>query len=314
MRRSVSLPCALLCVALAVAVTVQAAIKRSGDRAAFPASTAVIDGLRAARSVTPPVGSAGTLRLMNANLLSDGRGFDGSDARERFGALRAVLDCYAPDVVTVQEMSLRWYACLLKNRTDYQLVRPFDTGLHLRMNGILYDPDRLLLLQSGAAPFSAGDGERLRCMVWAQFEAKATGARFWVLTTHFSRVRALTEAHDAAAVATQTNELLAKIDELTADGLPLIVAGDFNARENPRSRAYFAYGRLASRLWDARDRAGSLFSGAERPVFGSTGDHVFVSGAVRVERFGLLSHAFLNEMSDHYPVFADLTVDNARNG
>ncbi len=313
-RRLASLLCALLCVALTVAVTVHAGLERLGDCAAFPASTAVIDGLRAARSVTPPVGSAGTLRLMNANLLADGRGFDGTDARERFGTLRAVLDCYAPDVVTVQEMSLRWYACLLKDRTDYQLVRPFDTGRHLRMNGILYNPDRLLLLQSGAAPFSAGGDERLRCMVWAQFETKADGARFWVLTTHFSRVYAPTEAQDAAVVETQTNELLAKIDELTADGLPLIAAGDFNARENPRSRAYFAYGRLASRLGDARDRASSLFNGAERSVLGSTGDHVFISGAVRVERFALLSHAFLNEMSDHYPVFADLTVDKASNG
>ncbi len=310
-RRLAPLLCVFLCLTLAVAATVHVGIRRLGDCAAFPVPDAVTDGLRAARSVFPR--DAGTLRLLNANLLADGRGFDGTDARERFTTFGVVLDCYAPDVVTVQEMSPRWYACLLNNCTAYRLVRAFDTGLHLRMNGILYNPDNLLLLESGAAPFGGGD-ERLRCVVWAQFERKADGTRFWVMTAHFSRVRPLTEAADAAAVEKQTNELLAKIDELTADGLPLIAAGDFNARESVRSRAYFAYGRLASRLRDARVGASSLFGGAERTVTAASGDHVFIGGAIHAKRFALLSHDFLREMSDHYPVFADLTVDNASNG
>ncbi len=310
-RRLARALCVLLCLAIVTAAGLRTALRKLGDCSAYPLAPEFAAALQTARPTVPE--NTGGLRLMNYNVLSDGKGFTGTDARSRYRALEAVLAFYHPDVVTLQEMSLRWYACLTQNSETYELVRPFDTGIHLRTNGILYTPAKLRLLESGAAPYVEHDDARLRCMVWAEFEEKAGGARFWVVTTHFNLIHAESEAADAAVVSAQTTELLSRIESF--GDAPVLVAGDFNAHEDPNnSRAYFAYERLAARLQDVRFHAQTLFFGAERTIYYSSSDHIFTGGEIRPVTFALLSHRFLLGLSDHYPIFTDFVVGNAPKG
>lgn len=37
-------------------------------------------------------------------------------------------------------------------------------------------------------------------------------------------------------------------------------------------------------------------------------DHIFINGTATAKRFTMLSDSYMNAMSDHYPIYADLEI------
>jgi endonuclease/exonuclease/phosphatase family metal-dependent hydrolase len=111
---------------------------------------------------------------------------------------------------------------------SYNCVRPYashdceyqDRGAS-RTTKILYNSHKVEKIRSGSFLYrhqSGGENDE-RYLVWAVFEARASGKRFFFADTHLSNGSAQLQKD-------QWRELIDKVNELK-DGLPTIVVGDF---------------------------------------------------------------------------------------
>lgn len=252
-------------------------------------------------------------RLMTYNLLAHYESCGGTDARPRAKMFWAIMAAYKPDVVAVQEMCDQWYCCIRKNEGSYRMIRPFTTGLMLRMTGIIYNSDTLTLLSSGDQAFTEYDDTRMRRIVWAVFETKKTGAKFAVTSTHFNMLRYALEDEDLATMKSQATEQIALTKKLSKDnGCPVFTLGDFNAKESPggdvTGDSSPVYQMLNTALTDTKNIAKIRSFGAEKTIFNSSNDHIFLYGSATVSEYSLLSADFMAAVSDHFPLFADVRL------
>jgi endonuclease/exonuclease/phosphatase family metal-dependent hydrolase len=177
---------------------------------------------------------------------------------------------------------------------------------------IHYDPARYKLEDSGTfwlspspeAPSKGWDAALPRICTWARFSTTA-GERFYVFNVHYD--------HMGQEARVESSKLMvAKIDSINSEGLPVIWMGDFNV--TPDNPAYLY--PLSQPNWrDAR-----LVS--QTPTYGPEGtftgfdwdklpdniiDHIFVQGEIEVLRHGILTDNYGKKYpSDHFPVLAEL--------
>ena len=217
-----------------------------------------------------------------------------------------------PDVIGTQELLQRQGDDLVRALPDYRWFGRDRRGEHADEHmGVLYRHDRLRLVRSGDfwlsdtpdRPGSMDWGTDLpRMATWAEFETRgSTPRRFLFVDTHFAHREQDAEARGRAAAL-----ILARLPALAGD-LPVVLAGDMNAR--PNSAAYRAF---AQALSDAREHAvrrhgpdGTYhdFTGvADRRI-----DYLFTRGfkarVVATDTF----HQGPVYPSDHFPVSARLT-------
>lgn len=111
----------------------------------------------------------------------------------------------------------------------------------------------------------------------------------------------------------QCDELLELIRSLHAGyDCPVFATGDFNTKEEtPETPAIDApeiYERLAGELADSKYAAEECSFGAESGFADPSYDHIFLFGSAKAKRFTMLSDPYMNAMSDHYPIYADLEI------
>lgn len=251
-------------------------------------------------------------RIMSANLLANYESWGGTDAHRRAKMFFCILNEYEPDVVAVQEMSDQWYCCIEKNRGSYKLVYPLSSGLLVHMTGLMYNTDTVTLIDCGRREYTQGDNSRLRRIVWGLFEDNSTKKRYVVTSTHFDLVREGKENEEFGIMNTQAQEQLELTQELSERfDCPVFSAGDFNAMDDGGyDNGYFApsvYNTLADSLTDTKYIAEVKTGGDEREVDKPTFDHIFLNGKASVKRYSILSDSVMGEMSDHYPIFADIS-------
>jgi endonuclease/exonuclease/phosphatase family metal-dependent hydrolase len=114
--------------------------------------------------------------------------------------------------------SVASYNC--KRRHTQANCRYQDRGAS-RTTKILYNKDRLKKLRSGSYEYrhqSGGENDE-RYLVWAVFQHKGSGKRFFFANTHLAN-------GSAALQKNQWRELISKVNRLK-NGLPTIVVGDF---------------------------------------------------------------------------------------
>lgn len=249
-------------------------------------------------------------RIMSSNLLVNYESWGGTDARKRAKMFGMVLDKYQPDVIALQEMSDQWYCCITKNRGSYKLVYPLSSGMLVHMTGIMYNSDSVTLLDYGRMEYSQGDNPRLRRIVWGLFEDNKTKKQYIVTSTHLDLIREGREKEELNIMNTQAQEQLALIEELQKRfGCPIFSCGDFNAMDNGGyDNQYFAptvYNTLADNLTDTKYIAQLKTHGDERDTDAPTFDHIFLNGDAAINRYTILSDTVMQQMSDHYPIFAD---------
>jgi len=255
------------------------------------------------------------IRVMSSNLLVHYESWGGLPEKPRAKTFIEVLEKYKPDVVGLQELCDGWYCCLNRNLPDgYKLLYPFSTGVFVRMTAMVYNSDTLELIDSGNFKYEKGDNPRLRRVVWAVFEVKETGKRFAVTNTHFDLLREGREDELTEVMRSQTDELLNCVEDISEKyDCSVLSVGDFNSMEDTEYTKPIdipeIYNTLADNLTDTKFVSDNKFYGTKQNWEYPSYDHIFLKGNATVKDFCIMSYDYLSDMSDHFPIFADIVLN-----
>lgn len=168
-----------------------------------------------------------------------GPGWPGAAARMP-GTLERIR-AHGVSVFGVQEAQPDQIAALL-NGTGFTAFPGNDTDWLDRVNSIFFDPARYDFVSGQTFEMSNGVGYREQPIV--RLREKTTGREFYVINAHppAGGSAALT-AKRAASQA----RLLAVINQLKSDGLPILVTGDMNDREAFAARVVGPGGLISAR-------------------------------------------------------------------
>lgn len=255
----------------------------------------------------------GEIRIMSSNLLVDYESWGGTPAKPRAKEYLELINAYKPDVIGVQEFCEGWFCAVNHNLPDgYKVVNSITTGFMFRMSAMIYNSDTMKLIESDSFAYEMGD-PRLRRVVWAVFEDKATGKRFAVTNTHLDLLRDGQYTELSNVMRSQRDELLNCIDEISEKfDCPVFSVGDFNTTEDTRFTREAdipeIYNSLAEKLVDTKFISKNQIYGSEQKWDYPSYDHIFMKGNAEINSFCLMSYDYLNDMSDHYPIFADIIL------
>lgn len=255
----------------------------------------------------------GEIRIMSSNLLVDYESWGGTPAKPRAKEYLELINAYKPDVIGVQEFCEGWFCAVNHNLPDgYKVVNSITTGLMFRMSAMIYNSDTMKLIESDSFAYEMGD-PRLRRVVWAVFEDKATGKRFAVTNTHLDLLRDGQYTELSNVMRSQRDELLNCIDEISEKfDCSVFSVGDFNTTEDTRFTRKAdipeIYNSLSEKLVDTKFISKNQIYGSERKWDYPSYDHIFMKGNAEINSFCLMSYDYLNDMSDHYPIFADIIL------
>ncbi len=257
-----------------------------------------------------------TLNYMTFNIR-----FDNPDDGEHAWPVRrekvaSVIRFHQADIIGMQEVLRRQIDELEDLLPEYRWI---GVGRNDGLNGgefspIFYRADRFSLVNNGTfwlseTPAVAGsvgwDAALTRIASWAVMEDISSGTRVLLLNTHFD--------HRGTQARTESARLLVGSIEALADGLPVIVGGDFNVP--PTAEAYQV---MTGYLDDsyvrsetvphgvAATNSGFEVGGSQEP---NRIDYVFVDRAIRVLRYGALTDQWDGSYpSDHLPVLVELVI------
>lgn len=280
----------------------------------------------------------GSYNVRNQND-ADARQGDGWPTRSK--VLCAQVDFEDPDIFGTQEVlhgQLNDMRTLL-DHYDYIGIGRDDGREAGEYSAIFYKKSRLNLLADGNfwlnetpdRPALGWDAACIRICTWGQFEQRSTGFRFFFFNLHMDHVGVVARRESAKLIVQKIREI--------AQEAPAIVTGDFNVDQNDSIFSIFTDSGL---LVDSYVAAERRF--AENGTFNdfdpnlkseSRIDHVFVSPAFSVHRYGILTNSYWTaegaqakqlvkgknapqeidfqhfrrrNPSDHYPVFVKLEV------
>lgn len=311
MKKTAKVVSLSICAALALGISgtcVGAYIRGGIDKYALP------DGFDQAMQQVNSTKQNNEIRIMTSNLLVHYKSWGGTAARPRAKMFFETVNTYQPDVIGVQEVSGQWYDCLIRNKGSYKMLYPVSTGAFLRMTALMYNTDTLNLIDKGQIKYDEGNDARLRRAVWGIFESKATGKQFAVISTHFDCIRENEEAQMLSYMETQTRQIYEISESIKAEyGVPVFCVGDFNTMNpgkgvDPIMDAPEIYEALCKTLTDTRLVAAEKISGDALEADAPTWDHIFLNGEAKINRYAIVSPQALSDMSDHYPIFADVTI------
>lgn len=254
------------------------------------------------------------IRIMSSNLLVHYESWGGTPAKPRAKMYIEMLNAYKPDVIGVQEMSDEWFCCLNRNLPNgYKMINSAVTGSFVRMTAMVYNSNTLDLIKSDEFEFEQGDNPRLRRVVWAVFEDKETGKRFAVTNTHFDLIREGREEELEAVMKSQRDEIISISNEIAEKyDCTVFSVGDFNTMEDtPQTNEVDIpeiYNSLAQSLVDTKYVASKQIFGSGQTWEYPSYDHIFMNGTADIDSFCLMSYDYLTDMSDHYSIFADITL------
>ncbi len=254
---------------------------------------------------TPYPKKENAIRIMSYNILADSMGFDGLNAQMRETLFKDTITSTSPDVLCLQEVSNNWYLTLKKVNRSLKFTATIRNRLSMCMTPILYNTEKLALLNSGIESYSCSFDSRLRCISWGYFLQKSTNEKFVVMNTHLS----LYDKKQYLPLL-QAKELLDFINKIKEKyNCPVFVAGDFNTKQRGELSIDSAtYEYVSLNLTDSRFSAKCLVSYKEKSAFAPINDYIFFTGNIVVESYTLLSLPQLKTISDHYPIFADVIV------
>ena len=178
---------------------------------------------------------------------------------------------------------------------------------------MIYNENTVRVLDSGSQTYTQGTDARMRRIEWALFERLDTGKQFVVTNTHLDLLHEGSIEEELPILQSEAEELIAFSNELKEQyGCPVFSAGDYNAMEDtPYTKEVDAkeiYALLADSLTDAKTAALRAKSGLAWSLSEPVYDHIFVNGEVTISQYQLLSNSYMNDLSDHYPIFADFSL------
>lgn len=254
------------------------------------------------------------IRIMSANILVRYKGWGGTPVKSRALMFAEVLNKYKPDVAAIQEACSDWHKCIEKTVGDtYEFVQPRFDLFRTSLTTMIYNKNTLNLVDSGRVKYSQGDGPQHRAITWAVFETKEDGKRFAAISTHFDLLRLKDTEKEYDIIFSQAEELFAFIDELSEKyDCPVFSAGDYNACETQgdigEAAGVLIYEKVAEKLSDVKYMTENRIYGSEIGEKDPCWDHIFLSGNAEIKAFRILSDSYLSPLSDHYPIYADISL------
>ena len=264
-----------------------------------------------AAAETPP----SPLRVMSFNIRYDNPGDGEHRWANRRPLVASVVRFHEVDLLGVQEALDHQVRQLAEDLPgmDWTGVGRDDGKAAGEYAAIFYNRERLEVRAHGTfwlspTPEAAGskgwDAALPRIATWARFRDRAGGGEFLAVNTHFD--------HRGEQARRESARLLVERATALADGLPVVITGDFNSE--PDSQAYRT---MAAALQDARSAApGGPFGpegtfGTFVPHAGPAPriDYIFLSEGVAARRSGTLSYQWAGRhASDHFPVYAEVVL------
>ena len=257
------------------------------------------------------------IKVMTFNIRLDHAGDGIHNWRYRKSAAAGLIEREAVDIVGTQEVFKNQLDDILNAAPDYASVGVgrFDGKEAGEYSAIFYRKDRFTPEKSGnfwlsETPEKEGskgwDAACERIVTWAVFSDRLSNTKVLVMNTHFDHVGSQARKNSAKL-------LLAKASEL-ANGLPVIITGDFNGTsESEPLQIMLQSGWLSDTHAKAQTVEGPEWSFhdfgrlplADRPLI----DFVFVSPQLEVSSY----HNIFREIdstfySDHNPILVVLNL------
>lgn len=255
--------------------------------------------------------TVGTFNLRYAN-----PGDSGNLWRSREPRVAALIQFYDFDILGTQEGLIGMLDDLSKSLPDYTRYGigrddGKDAGEH---SEIFYKKTKFRQLKQGdfwlsETPQKPSLGWDATCCnricSWVQLQDLKTGQRFFVFNTHYDYQKDLARNESSKLI-------LAKIREIAGNN-PVIFMGDLNGGLDTEWYQKIARSGL---LKDTYREAPHPY--ADNPTFHDFGklldssdiiDHIFVTGAFQVTKWGILSDSFHGKYpSDHFPVLTEISL------
>lgn len=250
-----------------------------------------------------------------------------------------MIDVNYPTLIGLQECSWTIRQDILKadsrRKAIGNSVNDDESGYtKTSSNSIIYRSDIYEVVKSGQFWFSdtpdqvsdvwtAGYQPKPRVCTWARFKVINTGKEFYHFNIHLhngSAYNPLSDSYIGDSRTKSLNLLFARIAAENTSGLPVIITGDHNEGDDSSN----ATSSLGSDVYNAYQRSGYTSSrwlasdtdtGRTLNSFGETAtgvlDHIYVNDACTVTRFYVDRNAYegVTYVSDHYPVFCELTLN-----
>lgn len=251
-----------------------------------------------------------TLKVISFNIRM-GIAEDGENSWEnRRDASVAMVKEQLPDIIGLQEAypfqdsyitaNIPGYACIGVGRDDGQFLgeRMSIVFNYNRVKPVKYGT--FWLSETPDVPSFGWDAKCRRTATWARMTHLATGKEFFFVNTHLDHKGEVARREGLALIES-------KIADMNPEGLPVILTGDFNLRDNNPLILEFD-----QRMNNAREKAAVTdtlcSSNGYRKDRGNRIDYIFYNGFRKCTEFHTLTGEYAGKpyISDHYPVCAVL--------
>lgn len=258
-------------------------------------------------------------------------------AEGRVGGLVRAYKEVLPDVIGLQEVSMHMEDLMMAQLRSFKLEDGSDVHYDLVTGGdtpILYRDDRLLLIASGFFRYNEHipgyegcfNNSGTKSYTYGVFQEIATGKRFALMTTHLwwkssNPESSHYQAHSDVARAYQIKLAIDRMNGILEEySCPGVIMGDFNAA-------------MGSLCMDAVDEKGwveahcvtrgerdetrghhpcgdSGYSRSEPGTFEQAIDHIIIQkgSPFLVHSYKRLTDEWFDKVSDHYPLYIDVTL------
>ena len=260
--------------------------------------------------------SAQTLRIATYNMRYDNPKDTLDRWQKRLPVIVSLVRFYDFDVMGGQELLNNQVNDLTQQLPEYDHVGVGrDDGKDKgEFSAVFFKKDRFKLLKSGTfwlsdtpdSPSKGWDAALPRICSWVFLEDKASGFKFYAFNTHFD--------HRGVIARKESGRLIAEKIQKIAGDTPAVLTGDLNFDEHHEGYAsILASGKLKSTydLASIRMANGGTFnsfnvnSTAEQRI-----DHIFVTSAFSVKRYGILTDSYRGRFpSDHFPIMVELSAE-----
>jgi len=265
----------------------------------FPASLNVVRNMFVSSDRTE-LSEGADFRVMSFNILSEEWTDEAKNIEERAIGVVECISAYAPDVIGIQEVSVKWYGILKRDLGDeYEFVNTDANGkTNGCYTGLAYKKSTVNLIEKELTYYSVYNNKRLRVINMGLFEMKDSGKRFIVTDTHFNANHKDAETENKNRVQ-QATEFIAKIDKYRKMyNCPIIMTGDYNCREDTEPYNVIESDKL---IFSSKHNAQTK---GERATETSI-DHIFYTGAVTPLYYTTIVDAYVINSSDHKAIFSD---------
>lgn len=215
----------------------------------------------------------------------------------------------APDLIGIQEGLFPQVNFMAENLQDYERygVEREDAQERGEANAIFVRKDRLEVMDKGIFWLSetpdtvsrGWDAAYNRTVIWVKLREKKSGKELFFLNTHFDHIGDTARIEEGRLIGE-------KIDELSADRLPVFLTGDFNSNYDSRYldpvREYMQNGRETAPEtcdYNTFNNWGTIAPDGPRE---SIIDHVFYRNATPSKYEILTGNYGAEFISDHYPI------------